>query len=158
MDITIALVRAWGPCAAYTDAQLAELAAGRESLTPLEACDLPIPGGEVLWLLLREEILGASQLRQFGCDCVTRVLLRERASGREPDPRSWAAVDVSRRFAQGGATEAELAAAWAAAWDTRDARAAWAAAWDTRDAAWVSWKIGRLRLYLAASEIPEVEP
>lgn len=52
-----------------------------------------------------------------------------------PDPRSIAACDVAEKFANGEATEEELAAArdaawaaaWAAAWD-----AAWAAAWDAQ--------------------------
>jgi hypothetical protein len=68
------------------------------------------------------------------------------------DPRSLAALDVSERFANGGATEAELQVAWDAAeaaardaaqnaaWDAaRDAAwsAAWDAAWDAAlDAAW----------------------
>jgi hypothetical protein len=52
------------------------------------------------------------------------------------DERSIAALDVSERFANGEATEAELDAARAAAWAaSRDA--AWAAAWAaSRDAAW----------------------
>lgn len=46
------------------------------------------------------------------------------------DPRSIAALDVSERFANGEATEADMAAAWAAAW---------AAARDSaRDAAWAA--------------------
>ena len=87
-------------------------------------------------------------LREFACDCAERALLRERAAGREPGPGSWAAVDVSRRYARGETTPTELAvardaaraAAWAVAWDAARA-AAWAAAWDAawavaRDAAW----------------------
>jgi len=42
----------------------------------------------------------------------------------EPDPRSIEACNVAERYANGEATDEELAAAWAAAWD-----AAWAAAW-----------------------------
>ena len=58
-----------------------------------------------------------------------------------PDPRSVAACDVAERFANGEATNEELAAAWDAAWATarRDAAqaAAWAAARDAaRAAAW----------------------
>ena len=46
------------------------------------------------------------------------------------DPRSLAALDVAERHANGGATDAELDAAWAAARD-----AAWVAAWAAGDAA-----------------------
>jgi hypothetical protein len=56
------------------------------------------------------------------------------------DPRSLAALDVAERHANAQATDDELAAASAAAWDAaRDAAwdAASAAAWDAaRDAAW----------------------
>jgi hypothetical protein len=54
------------------------------------------------------------------------------------DPRSLAALDVAERHANGEATDAELFAARAAAWDAaRDAAraAAWDASWD---AAWAA--------------------
>ena len=61
-------------------------------------------------------------------------------------PRSLAALDLAERYANGEATDDELAAAWDAAWDAaRDA--AWAAAgavaWDAagaaaRDVAWAA--------------------
>jgi hypothetical protein len=53
------------------------------------------------------------------------------------DPHCIAALDVAERFAKGEATEAELAAAWAAAWAARDA--ARAAAWVAGAAAWAAW-------------------
>ena len=61
-------------------------------------------------------------LREFACDCAERALLREREAGREPDPRSWAAVEAARRFARGEATAEELDAARDAA---RDAERTW---------------------------------
>ena len=79
------------------------------------------------------------ELRLWGCDCAERALLRERERGREPDAHSWEAIAVTRRYADGHATKAELAAAGAAAWAAaRAARdAAWDAAWAAaRDAAW----------------------
>jgi len=46
------------------------------------------------------------------------------------DPRSLAALDVAERYANGEATDEELAAAWDAAWDAAEAAsAAWDAAW-----------------------------
>ncbi len=85
--------------------------------------------------------LTASILGRFACDCAQRALERERAAGREPDPRSWEAVGVARRYAYGKATQAELEAAWAAASAAKDAAAsaAWAAASAARAAAWAAW-------------------
>jgi hypothetical protein len=56
------------------------------------------------------------------------------------DPRSLTALDVAERYANGEASDAELSAAWAAAWAAEDAAwgaegAAWAAAWAAKDAA-----------------------
>ena len=87
-------------------------------------------------------------LHEFACLCAERALTREREMGREPDPRSWAAIEAKRKWLRGEIDDAKLAAArdaaraaardaaWAAAED-----AAWAAArataWDAaRDAAW----------------------
>jgi hypothetical protein len=68
------------------------------------------------------------ELRLFACDCAERALTRERDAGREPNARSWAAIEVVRRYADGQATVAELAGAWAGAWASAGA-AAWAGAW-----------------------------
>ena len=58
----------------------------------------------------------SKELRCFACDCAERALKRERKAGREPDERSWKAIIVARRYANGEATLAELnAAAYAAA-------------------------------------------
>jgi len=84
-----------------------------------------------------------------------------------PDPRSIAACDVAERYANGDATEEELAAARDAAMDAardaaRDAAwaaaraAAWAAAWAAaRDAAWAAardaaWAAARDAAWAAA--------
>lgn len=53
--------------------------------------------------------------RMFAADCAERALSRERKAGREPDSRSWKAVEVARRFATGDATAAKLASAMCAA-------------------------------------------
>lgn len=72
-----------------------------------------------------------SLLREWACDCAERALNRKREAGREPDPRSWEALAVARRFAKGEATSEELAAASAAAWD---------AAWDAE----IEWQASAL--------------
>src|SRR5690606_27251561 len=107
--------------------------------------------------------------RLFAADCAEAALLGERASGREPDERSWAAVDAARAFARGeirsAARDARDAAWFAAAAAGRYARAAAKAAADA--AAWATWdardaardaQYRRLRLYLEGAPIPPVEP
>ena len=53
----------------------------------------------------------AHELRLWAADCAERALQRESDGGREPDARSWSAIEVARRFAAGEATAAELASA-----------------------------------------------
>lgn len=87
------------------------------------------------------------RLRLFAADCAERALLQERAAGREPDPRSWAAVVAAREYVNNGdgrALDAARGAAWSAAYSAahstargaavgaayRAARSAeWGAAW-----------------------------
>ena len=122
---------AWGAC--YDDDQIAAIVPA-EGLTPLQVCDLDIPADDRLWVVLRESVIPAGPLRLLACKWARVALDAERAVGREPDPRSWAAIDVGERFARGEATAEELAAARAAAWAAASA-AAWGAA---RDAAWAA--------------------
>lgn len=81
---------------------------------------------KVLWLAD-----ASKTLRLFACDEAAWALKRFVPN---PDPRSVEAIRVARKYAHGKATDAELAAAWAAARD-----AAWdatpAAAWDAARAA-----------------------
>ena len=77
--------------------------------------------------------------RLFAADCADHALSRERAAGREPDDRSWAAIQAARDYAEGRITEAAVAAtrgaAGAAAWVAAGA-AAGEAAWEAaREAA-----------------------
>jgi hypothetical protein len=86
--------------------------------------------------------------RLFAADCAESALLGERVCGREPDPRSWEAVSMARRYANGEISDAVLesagasavAAAWAAVKYVAEA-AAWAAAsgaWAAASAAWAA--------------------
>jgi hypothetical protein len=50
-------------------------------------------------------------LHEFACRCAEDALRAERAEGREPDPRSFAAIETKRRWILGKATDDELAAA-----------------------------------------------
>ena len=91
-------------------------------------------------------------LRPFAVWCARNTPLSD---GRKTgdlltDPRSLAALEVAERYANGNATDGELDAACAAAWDAARAAAgaaawiaaadaAWAAAWvAARDAAWAA--------------------
>ena len=77
-------------------------------------------------------------LHEFACWCGEQALLKERERGREPDARSWAAIEAKRAWLRGEINDDQLAAARDAARDAgRDA--AWAATWAAaRDAAWAA--------------------
>jgi hypothetical protein len=134
--VTIAQVMQRRPCFQYAESRVADLFAGRETLSALDVIALDIPAADRLWACLHEDLVDERTLRLFACDCAERALIRERDAGREPDARNFEAIAVSRRYAAGDATGSEMAAAWDSAWD-----AAWdasrAAAWDSAwDAAW----------------------
>ena len=95
-----------------------------------------IPAKDRIWAATRKGILDDKTLRIFACKCAREVwhLLT--------DERSRKAVEVAERYAIGEATDEELeaarAAAWDAAWDAARAAAS-AAAWDdARAAAWAA--------------------
>jgi hypothetical protein len=73
-------------------------------------------------------------LHEFACLCAERALTREREMGREPDPRSWAAIEAKRKWLRREIDDAKLAAAKAAA-EAAARAAAWAAA---EAAAWAA--------------------
>ena len=73
-------------------------------------------------------------LGEWACWCAEQALLGERKAGREPDARSWAALDVKRRWLRGAASDSEIDAASDAAW----AAASDAASAAARDAAWAA--------------------
>jgi hypothetical protein len=148
--ITVDQIMALGPC--HTEDRVRELLPSGQC-TIREIIDAPIPWMDRLWVLVRV-IDDDLMWRLWACDCAERALLRERDAGREPDARSWRAVEVARAYAIGDVTDEELAtardaagaAAWAAgaaaraaaratagaaaraAWDAALATA-WAAAW-----------------------------
>jgi hypothetical protein len=130
MKITKRYLRKIGAC--YDDNQLAELwrkAFGRKkSVTPLEFAQCSHPKkDDLLWVLLREEVIPANALHELACKFAEGALRAERAAGLEPHPNSWAAIETKRRWLRGEATDEELAAAEEAAWAAART-AAWAAA------------------------------
>ena len=85
--------------------------------------------------------------RHFACDCAERALGRLET----PDERSVNAIAVARRYADGQATDHELAAAWAAARDAARAAARAAASYAASCAAGDAerrWQARRLWAYL----------
>jgi hypothetical protein len=97
-------------------------------------------------LLRRVETWNERSARLFACDCAERVLcIYEREIPGDTRPRQ--AIETARRFANGEATRAELAASkaaeLAASWAASKAAAcaaSWAAA---RDASWAAWAAAR---------------
>ena len=82
----------------------------------------------LIWVATREGVLTDKELRLFAVFCARQV------EHLTTDQRSKDAIDTAERHANGEATDEELAAALAAAWDAaRDA--AMAAAWDAAMAA-----------------------
>lgn len=102
---TIEDIRSWSPC--YDpERYLAEGWAG----TPADLLKIDaIPPQDRLWVVCREQLIDARTLRLFAIWCARQVehLLT--------DERSKTALDVAERFANGEATQGELAAAWDAA-------------------------------------------
>jgi hypothetical protein len=96
-------------------------------------------------LLRQVESWNDKNLRLFACWCVRKIwhLLT--------DERSRNAVVVAEKYANGLATQEELAAARDAAWAARDVvrDAAWAAAWD---AAWDAARAARAAARAAARD------
>ncbi len=87
-----------------------------------QECDCP---GAHKGVSRRRKLLAAAnverELRLFACECAERAITRCHERGCEPDPRSLAAVEVAKRYAEGNATEDELQAAQGAASDAASA-------------------------------------
>ena len=81
-----------------------------------EVAALDIPVRDKIWAICYASNAPDNALREFACWCARNALNAERKAGREPDPRSWAAVDIAERHARGEASKAELDAASGNAW------------------------------------------
>jgi hypothetical protein len=129
--VDAALIMSFGPCDDWPEDRVRE--AVPEEITIVDLLRAAhIPPQDRLWVALHDEFCSHSLMRLFACACAERALTSEREAGRDPDPRSWEAVAVARRYARGMATDAELDDARDAALDAVLA-AAWyaalAAAW-----------------------------
>ena len=136
LAVTVDDVMSWRLCDGYTRYRVNTLFAGREAITALDVLKMDIPAGDRLWAVLREEMVPAPILHEFACRIAEAALSQESMAGREPDPRSWAAIDAKRKWLRGEIGDKELHAAWEAARDVvREAvqEVAWTTA---RDIAW----------------------
>ena len=126
---TLNRIRAHRPCVDGWQKLLAHLGKTAADDAPLSFETILESNGidDALWCL-RAEPQHAKEYRLFAVWCARQV------QHLMTDPRSLAALDVAERHANGGATDAELADAGAAAGGTGWA-AARAAAWD---AAWAA--------------------
>lgn len=95
----------------------------------------------LLWVATRNGVLSNTELRLFAVWCARQI------QHLMTDPRSIAAIDVAERYAEGKATDAELAAARSAAWAAA-AAASWAVA--AAEAAAASWAVARSAPWTAA--------
>jgi hypothetical protein len=132
---TLNKIRAHGPCADGWQKLLRHLGKSEADDAPVPLAVIVESNGldDALWAL-RTLPEHSNLWRQYAVWCARQV------QHLMTDPRSLAALDVAERHASGDATDDELAAARAAAWDAARA-AAWdaarAAAWAAaRDAAW----------------------
>ena len=130
--ITITQIMKWEPC--YSENEIAEFFKNcgfKKSATPLEIAKSDHEKKEdLLWILLRPEIIPEKDLHLIACDFAELALKRERKAGREPHPDSWNAIKIKRLWVEGKATDEELLAARSAV------EAAWSATWSAAEAAW----------------------
>jgi len=129
-------VMSWIPC--LSREEVGAYFGGRKYMTVATLMETDLSTENKLWCLLRPEVIPEKTLHTLSCDFADRALLREREAGREPDPRSWRAVAVKRLWIDGQATDDELRAARAAAWEAAGEAAGEAARAAAREAAWVA--------------------
>ena len=120
LTVTVDQVMAWGPCDDYTHERVEELFAGREALSAMDITELDIPAKDIIWALLREELVPADTLHKFTCRC-DEAEADAAWDESVADSAAWAAVMAAARVARDAAWDAASAEAW---------DAAYTAAWD----------------------------
>ena len=157
-SVTVDDVMSWEPCEPHTRERVTSLFAGRARVTALDVCAMDIPVKDILWAVLREDMIEGRVLHLFACWCAEQALIAEREAGREPDPASWAAIETKRRWLDGTASDDELKVARANAWFAvgNDARATWATARGAAQAAaWATARAARAAAEAAAQDAAE---
>jgi len=102
-------------------------------LSALDILESDIPDAHKLRAVLREELIPLHTLHKLAVEFARAALMREREAGREPDERSWKALDVKLAWLDLRASGKELNSAIADAITAADdaTNAADAAAADT---------------------------
>src|SRR5574337_1565285 len=100
INLTPELVFSWGPCEDYTQDVLESLLG--DGKTPLEIIDgyeaAGVPADDVLWLLLRPEIVPERELHLLACDYAAGVVdIYERAYPTSPRSRRSTARSRQRK-------------------------------------------------------------
>ena len=114
--ITPADIAGMSTCPTWTKARINAVFARRgvtsASLLEIAGCG-EVPLGDRLWLLLREEFIPARELRLLACQWAREqvAFASSRPMMIRIDPRSIKAIDVAERYANGDATDEELATA-----------------------------------------------
>ena len=156
-SVTIEQVIAWQPCGYdddddgenYTPQRIEMLFDGRESLTARDIAALDIPKRDVIWALLHKEFVTERQMHILACDFAESIV---HLCGDDPRPR--AAIDAKRAWMRGDISDAELAAAWAAARAAASAAARAAASVAARAASsatdWATARAQQIELILEA--------
>ena len=168
--ITIDNIMKFNPCYEREEIESFFIESGFIDLraTPLEIAQSDYSNKEdILWLLLRPEIIPKKTLHILSYEFALTALKNERLNGREPDERSWRAVEAKRTWVKGLITDERLSAAEsvarAATWSAEES-AAWSAAWSARSAARAAarsaaesaaWSVARTAEESAAESVAE---
>jgi len=137
------------PCHDYSRDRIEELfreVGCSDYVTPLEISRADIPIEDFLWLVLRPEIIPERQLHEIAIWCWEEIARPIYEKHYPEDRRPHDAVAVKRLWIEGEATDDELAAARAAAWN-----AAWNAARAAARAA--AWNVARAAARAAARNV-----
>ncbi len=131
--ITVSDLKSFGPC--YRGDELESLLAfarTRERWNVLDVLATDHPAEDRLWLVLRPRLIPEPWLHELACRFAEEALLAERADGREPNEKSWAAIAAKRAWLRGEIDDEELrfsrAAARAAAESAKSVESSLAAA------------------------------
>ena len=130
--VSFETIMSWKPCPDFPEARIKRLMRGRKALSIADILNMQsITHSDKLWAVLRNDFFGDRKLRLIACDFAERVLPVFEAEHPD-DNRPRKAIEVSRRYAIGEATDEELGsarsvarcAAWCAMCASRSARCA----------------------------------